>query len=59
MTIDVTEEVQETFNSYQRMFGNKVIDFNQDSSAFKNLSSLIKNGDKLICIKDYRLVILY
>jgi hypothetical protein len=43
-SIDVTLEVQETLNSYQRMFGNKLFDFNQDSSAFKELSTLIKGA---------------
>ena len=42
------------------MFGNKVIDFNQDSSAFKNIRSLIKNGEHLLQLGGgYRLVILY
>ena len=30
------------------MFGNKIIDFNHDSSAFKNLEVLIKNGKKMM-----------
>jgi len=62
-SIDVTLEVQETLNSYQRMFGNKVIDFNFDSSAFKSLSALIKGGKELTDLtklhQDYRLVIFY
>jgi hypothetical protein len=40
----VTEEIQETVNSYQSMFGNKLLDFNYDSSPFKNIGTLIKNG---------------
>lgn len=45
------------------MFGNKILDFNYDSSAFKHISSLIKNGSKLVEITNkwqgYRLVIFY
>lgn len=48
MVVDVTEEVQETLNSYQRMFGNKVLDFNYDSSAFKNIGTLIKGGEDMV-----------
>jgi len=40
--IDITEEVQETVNAYQSMFGNKLLDFNSDSSPFKYLGTLIK-----------------
>ena len=47
-SIDVTAEVQDTLNSYQRMFGTKIIDFNYDSSAFKNIDILIKGGSKVI-----------
>lgn len=46
--IDVTEELQETLNSYQRMFGNKIIDFNYDSSAFKKIATLIKGGQQML-----------
>jgi hypothetical protein len=60
MAIDVTEEVQETLNRYQRMFGTKVVDFNSDSSAFKNLSTLIKGGSELLKIKgNYKLYLFY
>ena len=48
LSIDVTEEVQETLNSYQRMFGNKIIDFNHDSSAFRSLFTLVRNGLELL-----------
>ena len=48
VSVDVTKEVQETLNSYQRMFGNKILDFNYDSSAFKHISTLIKNGNQLL-----------
>jgi hypothetical protein len=47
------------------MFGNKIIDFNYDSSAFKNIEVLIKGGKKLVEITNkqigykYRLVIFY
>lgn len=47
-TIDVTDEVLENINSYQRMFGNKIIDFNVDSSAFRNIDTLIKGGKKMV-----------
>lgn len=63
-TIDVTDEMLENINSYQRMFGTKTIDFNVDSSAFKNIDNLIKGGQKLVEITNqlggkYRLVIFY
>ena len=32
--IDLTVEVQETFNMYQNLYGNKVLDFNDNSSPF-------------------------
>lgn len=45
------------------MFGNKVVDFNFDSSAFKSIHTLIKNGKQMLeCTKggqQYRLVIMY
>ena len=47
-SIDVTEEIQDTLNSYQRMFGTKIIDFNYDSSAFKSIEILLKGGLDLI-----------
>ena len=46
------------------MFGNKVIDFNYDSSAFKNIGTLIKGGRELVELTNsypskYKLVMLY
>ena len=63
-SVDVTDEVLETVNSYQRMFGNKIIDFNEDSSAFARIETLIKGGKKLVELTSqlggkYRLVIFY
>ncbi len=60
----MTDEVLETTNSYQRMFGNKIIDFNFDSSAFHKIDTLIKGGKKMVDITNniggkYRLVIFY
>jgi hypothetical protein len=45
------------------LFGNKIIDFNHDSSAFKHIGNLIKGGARLMELtqrqQDYRLVIFY
>ena len=47
------------------MFGNKIIDFNFDSSAFKNIGTLIKKGRDMVTLtnkisgQNYRLVIYY
>lgn len=60
----MTEEVQETVNSYQSMFGNKLLDFNFDSSPFKQIGTLIRRGGELAEMTKrfagtYRLVISY
>lgn len=34
-TIDVTSEVQATFQMYVNLYGNKILDFNDDISPFK------------------------
>jgi len=62
--VDVTEEVQETVNSYQSMFGNKLLDFKYDSCPFKSIGTLIKRGGELAEMKKrfsgtYRLVKFY
>lgn len=44
-TIDVTKELQKTFSLYQRLFGNKVIDFNFDTAIYKSIDDLL--GDNL------------
>lgn len=36
-TMDVTKEVQESITRYVSIFGTKIIDFNSDSSPFKEL----------------------
>ena len=45
------------------MFGNKLIDFNYDSSPFKHIETLIKNGGAMVEMtkrfNGYRLVIGY
>lgn len=38
--IDVTREIQETFVMYQNFVGNKTIDFNDDTSPFKQFANL-------------------
>lgn len=38
--VDITKEVQETFNSYQNLFGNKLLDFNLQTSPFACLDNL-------------------
>ncbi len=58
-SLDITETVQETLNSYQRMFGNKNIDFNADSSAFTNIRSLVADLPSKLITSDYRLVLFY
>jgi len=60
--VDVTEEVQETLNRYQRMFGTKVIDFNPDSGAFKQIGTLIKGGADMLAktgVSRFKLYIYY
>ena len=37
-SIDITKEVQHAFTTYFTIFGTKVIDFNPDTSAFKNIA---------------------
>ena len=40
-SIDITKEVQHAFTAYFTVFGTKIIDFNPDVSAFKNIAQLI------------------
>lgn len=53
-TIDVTAQVQATFQMYQNLYGNKMIDLNDDISPFKTLNNMLagnenkKLGDELI-----------
>jgi hypothetical protein len=44
--VDVTKEVQETFVMYQNMFGNKILDLNDDSSPFVKLNNLFASTGK-------------
>lgn len=39
--VDVTNEVQASIQQYINLFGGKIIDFNRESSPFKNLNSLL------------------
>jgi len=49
-SVDVTKEVQHAFTNYFSVFGTKMIDFNPDVSAFRNLRQLIgeKQAEKLL-----------
>ena len=38
--IDITKPFQETFVMYQNLFGNKMLDFNVDTSPFRNIDCL-------------------
>ena len=40
-SINITKEVQTAFTNYFSVFGTKMIDFNPDVSAFKDLRQLI------------------
>jgi len=44
--IDVTKEVQETFVMYQNLFGNKLLDFNDDTSPFKQFNNIFASTGK-------------
>ena len=44
--VDLTKEVQETFVMYQNLFGNKVLDFNDDSSPFKFFNNIFASTGK-------------
>jgi hypothetical protein len=44
--VDITKEVQETFLMYQNLFGNKIIDLNDETSPFKELGNLFSSTGK-------------
>jgi len=44
--IDITKEFQETFVVYQNMFGNKLLDFNEDTSPFNNFNKIFASTGK-------------
>jgi len=39
--IDITHEIREAFTSYFAVYGTKIIDFNTDTSAFRELKDLV------------------
>lgn len=45
-TVDVTKEVQETFVMYQNLFGNKILDLNDDTSPFIKFNNLFASSGK-------------
>ena len=49
-SVDITKEVQQAFTNYFSVFGTKIIDFNPDVSAFKNIRQLIgtEKAEKLL-----------
>jgi len=45
-TIDVTSEAQATFQMYVNLYGNKILDFNDDISPFRSLNNILAgNGN--------------
>jgi len=44
--IDITKEFQETFVMYQNLFGNKLLDFNEDTSPFKHFNNIFASTGK-------------
>ena len=44
--VEVTKEVQETFVMYQNMFGNKILDLNDDTSPFIKFNNLFASSGK-------------
>lgn len=43
----MTTEVVSTFQMYQNLYGNKIIDFNEDISPFKSLNNILSgNGNQ-------------
>jgi hypothetical protein len=44
--MDITKEFQETFVMYQNMFGNKVLDFNDNTSPFIQLNNIFASTGK-------------
>ena len=44
--VDVTKEVQETFVMYQNMFGNKILDLNDDTSPFIQFNNVFASTGK-------------
>lgn len=45
-TIDVTSEVVTTFQMYQNLYGNKILDFNEDASPFRSLNNILAGNGK-------------
>ena len=63
-SIEVTDEIQQTFTQYFTLFGSKTIDFNQDVTPYRNIKDLIgkDKGNKLLAAtksasKTYSLVL--
>ena len=45
--VELTKEVQETFVMYQNMFGNKILDLNDDTSPFIKFNNLFSSTGKV------------